>query len=289
MDLVLAAADQHILTPYVYPSGWPEGEPFRQLLSLFVITNLGALALYLLFGTLSYYFIFDHELKKHPQFLENQVQREITYALRSLPWISVPTVALFFAEVRGYSKLYDNIQDSPYGWSGVFLSMLSFLFFTDMGIYWIHRGLHHKLFYKRFHKPHHLWKIATPFASHAFHPVDGFMQSLPYHIYPFLFPLHKVTYLGLYIFVNVWTISIHDGDYRVPRLLRHIINGSAHHTDHHLYFDYNYGQYFTLWDKIGGSYKSPTAFEGKGPHDYLRKLREKEPGVPNGAPASKTE
>ncbi|NXD01825.1 SC5D oxidase, partial [Horornis vulcanius] len=163
----------------------------------------------------------------------------------------------------------------PPGWSGVFLSMLSFLFFTDMGIYWIHRGLHHKLFYKRFHKPHHLWKIATPFASHAFHPVDGFMQSLPYHVYPFLFPLHKVTYLGLYIFVNVWTISIHDGDYRVPRLLRHIINGSAHHTDHHLYFDYNYGQYFTLWDKIGGSYKSPTSFEGKGPHDYLRKLREK--------------
>ncbi|KAM3658741.1 lathosterol oxidase isoform 2-T2 [Ammospiza maritima maritima] len=148
MDLVLEAADRHLLTPYVYPAGWPEAEPCRQLLSLFVITNLGALALYLLFGTLSYYFIFDHELKKHPQFLENQVSREISYALRSLPWISVPTVALFFAEVRGYSKLYDNIEDSPYGWSGVFLSMLSFLFFTDMGIYWIHRGLHHKLFYK---------------------------------------------------------------------------------------------------------------------------------------------
>uniref|UniRef100_A0A8C3PLI7 Sterol-C5-desaturase n=1 Tax=Calidris pygmaea TaxID=425635 RepID=A0A8C3PLI7_9CHAR len=289
MDLVLDAADRHLLTPYVYPAGWPEGEPCRQLLSLFVITNLGALALYLLFGTLSYYFIFDHRLKQHPQFLENQVRREITYALRSLPWISVPTVALFFAEVRGYSKLYDNIEDSPYGWTGVFLSMLSFLFFTDMGIYWIHRGLHHKLFYKRFHKPHHLWKIATPFASHAFHPVDGFMQSLPYHVYPFLFPLHKVTYLGLYIFVNVWTISIHDGDYRVPRLLRHVINGSAHHTDHHLYFDYNYGQYFTLWDKIGGSYKSPTAFEGKGPHDYLRQLREKAAGAPNGSPATKTE
>lgn len=46
---------------------------------------------------------------------QDQVRREITYALRSLPWISVPTVALFFAEVRGYSKLYDNIEDSPYG------------------------------------------------------------------------------------------------------------------------------------------------------------------------------
>lgn len=36
----------------------------------------------------------------------------------------------------------------PPGWSGVFLSMLSFLLFTDMGIYWIHRALHHKLLYK---------------------------------------------------------------------------------------------------------------------------------------------
>lgn len=43
------------------------------------------------------------------------MRREIVYALRSLPWISIPTVALFFAEVRGYSKLYDNIEDSPYG------------------------------------------------------------------------------------------------------------------------------------------------------------------------------
>uniref|UniRef100_A0A6J0TM56 Lathosterol oxidase n=1 Tax=Pogona vitticeps TaxID=103695 RepID=A0A6J0TM56_9SAUR len=274
MDLVLKYADAGVLTPYVYPTRWAEDDPFRQLLSLFVITNLGALVIYLLFGSFSYYFIFDHSLKKHPQFLENQVQREITHTLKSLPWISIPTVAIFFAEVRGYSKLYDNIEDSPYGWFGVFFSMISFLFFTDMCIYWIHRFLHHKLLYKHFHKPHHLWKVPTPFASHAFHPVDGFLQSTPYHIYPFFFPLHKVTYLGLYVFVNIWTISIHDGDYRVPNLMKDIINGAAHHTDHHLYFDYNYGQYFTLWDRIGGSYKNPSSFEGKGPHDCLKKLKE---------------
>ena len=26
---------------------------------------------------------------------------------------------------------------------------------------------------------------------------------------------------------------------------------------HHLYFNYNYGQFFTLWDRIGGSYRKP--------------------------------
>uniref|UniRef100_A0A8D0EA65 Sterol-C5-desaturase n=1 Tax=Salvator merianae TaxID=96440 RepID=A0A8D0EA65_SALMN len=276
MDLVLKYTDDLIWTPYVYPAAWPEDEPFRQIISLFIVTNLGALVLYFLFATLSYYFLFDHALKKHPHFLENQVQREIKFSVKALPWISIPTVAIFFAEVKGYSKLYDNVDDSPYGWLGVILSMLSFLFFTDMGIYWIHRYLHHRLIYKRFHKPHHLWKIPTPFASHAFHPLDGFLQSLPYHIYPFLFPLHKVTYLGLYVFVNVWSISIHDGNYRVPDLLKPVINGAAHHTDHHLFFDYNYGQYFTLWDRIGRSYKNPSSYEGKGPLDCLNKMNNHE-------------
>lgn len=35
--------------------------------------------------------------------------------MTSLPWISIPTVALFFAEVRGYSKLYDNVDDYHLG------------------------------------------------------------------------------------------------------------------------------------------------------------------------------
>ncbi|KAL7981565.1 hypothetical protein Chor_005653 [Crotalus horridus] len=194
MDLVLDYADSYILTPYVYPATWLEDDAFRQIISLSIITNLGAFAVYFLFATLSYYLLFDHKLKKHPQFLE------------------------------------------------------------------------------RFHKPHHIWKIPTPFASHAFHPLDGFLQSIPYHIYPFVFPLHKVTYLCLYVFVNIWSISIHDGDYRVPNLLKPIINGAAHHTDHHLYFNYNYGQYFTLWDRIGGSYKIPSSDEGQGLHAYLKKL-----------------
>lgn len=26
---------------------------------------------------------------------------------------------------------------------------------------------------------------------------------------------------------------------------------------HHLYFNYNYGQYTTIWDRLGGSYRQP--------------------------------
>ncbi|GFN85370.1 sterol-c5-desaturase (erg3 delta-5-desaturase homolog)-like [Plakobranchus ocellatus] len=277
MDLVLNYLDHYLFTPYVYPEDWPENNPVRQIISLLLVANIGGYLLYFIVASLSYFFIFDHKLMTHPQILENQILKEITVAVLSVPFMSIPTVGIFFLEVRGYSKLYDNVADTRLGYAGVFLSMFTFIAFTDMCIYWIHRFLHHRLVYRHLHKLHHKWKIPTPFASHAFHPVDGFLQSLPYHMYPFIFPLHKLTYLGLFVFVNIWTVSIHDGDYRVPTALQPLINGSAHHTDHHLLYNYNYGQFFTLWDRIGGSFRSPNALEGCGPMDTIKALeREKE-------------
>ena len=50
--------------------------------------------------------------------------------------------------------------------------------------------------------------VPTPFASYAFHPLDGYLQSLPYHIFIFIFPLHKKLYLGLFVVINFWTILV---------------------------------------------------------------------------------
>ncbi|XP_052246409.1 lathosterol oxidase-like isoform X2 [Dreissena polymorpha] len=270
MDLVLNAADSYVLTPYVYPAWWRESDVSRQLISLYVISVLGGYVLYLFLATISFYTIFDRRLMKHPQFLDDQVRLEIVYTCKSVPLMAVPTVTLFTLEVRGYGKLYDNV-DSYIGYVGILVSIVTFITFTDGCIYWIHRFLHHKLVYRHLHKDHHKWKIPTPYASHAFHWADGFLQSCPYHIYPFLFPLHKVLYLCLFVFVNVWTVSIHDGDYRVPGPLKPFINGSAHHTDHHLFYNCNYGQFFTLWDRIGGSFRTPSSFLGEGPIKAIEK------------------
>ena len=291
MDLVLNFVDERFLTPYVYPKSWQEGNLFRQLLTLYVMTSVGGWLLYIITASLSYVFLFDKRYKLHPNFLPSQTKLEILYASRSIPFMAVLTVPVFLLEVRGYSKLYMDVETASVnsarreqmtifqyctqGWPFVIVSVATFLMFTDCLIYWIHRGLHHRLLYKYIHKGHHTWKVPTPFASHAFHPVDGFLQSLPYHIYPFLFPLHKVTYLMLFVFVNVWTVSIHDGDYRVPLLIQPFINGSAHHTDHHLLYKYNYGQFFTLWDRIGGSFHYPSQFAGNTLLDEVEVLKKR--------------
>ncbi|KAL1923474.1 uncharacterized protein VTP21DRAFT_8454 [Calcarisporiella thermophila] len=189
---------------------------------------------------------------KHPKFLKGQVRKEIALACSSIPFLSLYTVPWFLFEVRGYSKLYTNVDD--YGWPYLLFSVFAFLAFTDFCIYWIHRALHHRLLYARFHKPHHRWLVPTPFASHAFHPLDGYSQSVPYHLFVYLVPMHRYLYLFMFVFVNFWTILIHDGELLTNNP---VINSSAHHTIHHLYFNYNYGQYSTLWDRIGKSHRSP--------------------------------
>jgi lathosterol oxidase len=202
---------------------------------------------------------------------------EITQAVNAMPFIAILTMPFFLADVRGYSKLYDSWSDEPFKYYN-YLQVPFFLLFTDFCIYFIHRGLHHPLIYKTLHKPHHKWIMPTPYASVAFHPVDGWMQSVPYHVYPLLFPLQKLAYLGFYLFVQIWTVMIHDGEYvaNTP-----ILNGAACHTMHHLYFNYNYGQYTTLWDRLGGSYRKPnkelfTAESKMGAKEWERQVKEME-------------
>ncbi|KAK4978453.1 hypothetical protein LTR28_005531 [Elasticomyces elasticus] len=96
--------------------------------------------------------------------------------------------------------------------------------------------------------------MPTPFASHAFHWLDGYAQSVPYHVFPFIFPLQKFAYVALFMFINIWTVLIHDGEYVANNP---IINGAACHSIHHEKFEWNYGQFTTLWDRVGGSYRKP--------------------------------
>lgn len=242
---------------YAYMSRWPRDSLIRQTISLYILTWLFGMAIYLIVASLSYVFIFDKSTMQHPKFLKNQVSKEIKHALTSIPTIAILTIPFFILEVRGYSKVYDSLPaDSAWSMGGWYnlLQIPFFLLFTDCGIYLIHRGLHHPLVYKTLHKPHHKWIMPSPYASHAFHPVDGWSQSVPYHVFPFLFPLQKFIYIGLFAFVQIWTVFIHDGEFYADNP---IINGAACHSIHHLEFLGNYGQFTTLFDRLGGTYRRP--------------------------------
>lgn len=242
------------MSEYTFASLLPRYNVLRQVLSLGVITTIFGWALYFAVATFSYVFIFDKAIFNHPRYLKNQMSLEIKQAVGAIPIMVLLTCPWFLLELHGYSKLYMNIDYENHGIRQWFMEYFYFIMFTDCGIYLLHRWLHWPRVYKALHKPHHKWLVTTPYASHAFHPVDGYFQSLPYHLYPMLFPLNKVSYLILFTFVNFWTVMIHDGEYLANDP---VVNGAACHTVHHLYFNYNYGQFTTLWDRLGGSYREP--------------------------------
>lgn len=267
MDVIVRLAEQYVLGPHMYPwlaakTGMPEllSSTYipREFLSSFLVLWTGGALLYLFLSSVAYvlFFVILKD-KYYPPGSDlpkpGQEVREIKLAMWSAPVMAALTAPIVVLELHGYSKLYDNLNDYPLWYVPV--QMALFLLFTDTCIYWIHRLEHDIPFlYKYVHKPHHAWIVPTPFASVAFHPFDGFAQSFPYHVAVFLFPVHKLIYLGLFIFVQIWTVLIHDGVDMHPFSF---INGSAHHVHHHKKFIYNYGQFFIFWDYMCGTYMAP--------------------------------
>ncbi|KAG0067630.1 hypothetical protein BGZ90_000920, partial [Linnemannia elongata] len=71
---------------------------FRQIISLFHITLLGAFLMYFVFASTSYVLVFDQTHTKHPKFLKNQVKLEIQMSVKALPGIAVLTTPWFLGE-----------------------------------------------------------------------------------------------------------------------------------------------------------------------------------------------
>jgi len=73
-------------------------------------------------------------------------------------------------------------------------------------------------------------------------------------MFPFLFPLQKWAYVVLFVSINFWTILIHDGEFVSNNP---VVNGAACHSIHHMEFFGNFGQFTTLPDRMGGTYRQP--------------------------------
>lgn len=160
------------------------------------------------------------------------------------------TAPIHWAILSSHSQVYFAVDEHGVAW--LITSALLVLVVTETMIYWIHRALHLRWAYARLHLRHHLFRRPTPWVSYAFHPLDSFAQALPYHLCAFLFPLHIDVYLGMLGFVMAWTVLIHD---RSPVRRSWVVNHAGRHSVHHWHNKYNYGQFFTLWDRACGTFR----------------------------------
>ena len=153
---------------------------------------------------------------------------------------------------KGFTKVYMDIHDYPLWWLPV--SLFIALILHETYYYWLHRWMHHPKVFKIVHKVHHDSNITSPWTAFSFHPIEGVFQAvflpllllfLPLHLYVLVIQLTIMTFSSV---INHLDIEIYPKRFHKHFLGRWLI-GATHHSLHHKQFRYNYGLYFTFWDK----------------------------------------
>jgi Delta7-sterol 5-desaturase len=198
--------------------------------------------------------LFDDKGKQLPS--NETITHQMWLAQRSLlVYAMLPIISEVLIE-KGYTRAYFYV-DQVGGWETYVAYFLAYLTLVEIGIYWMHRSLHTSPWlYQNIHKPHHKYmrkETLTPWASIAFHPIDGMLQASPYVVCLFIVPMHYFTHMGMLFFTSMWATNIHDA---MPGDTEPIM-GSKYHTVHHTDFNYNYGQFFIFCDKFWGTLKVP--------------------------------
>jgi len=228
---------------------------FGAVLDVYLRSTIGALFAYLLLSAIDHGLLFIKKLApSHAKYQPNQKEnrKAVLVSAINIFLAMIPATPIQYGIAHGYSRLYDSI--SLHGWWYYFASIFICLFISETGIYWIHRALHMRFLIKTVHRLHHEFRAPTPWVSMALNPLDAFLQGLPYHLLAYTVPVHRGTYFAMLSFSLVWSVMVHD---RSSLFTRWWFNGAPHHTVHHWFQKYNYGGYFTFWDRLCGTYYSP--------------------------------
>lgn len=181
-----------------------------------------------------------------------QFRREIGWSIITAVCFSFTGTLLLLLWQKGFTKVYTDINEYPLWWIPV--SLVISLLIDETYYYWLHRWMHSPRVFKLIHKVHHQSSISSPWTSFSFHPVEGMLLSVPMVLTLLFIPM----FVGVVIFqlvlmtissiINHLDIEVYSEKFRRNRVGKLLI-GATHHAMHHKQFKYNFGLYFTFWDK----------------------------------------
>jgi lathosterol oxidase len=195
-------------------------------------------------------------------------KRTATFADRRREFfLSVQTVAVFavvglltFAGIRGgVIAMHSGPGINPMVLAAQVAAMVVL---HDAWFYWMHRGLHLKALFLKAHAAHHKSRTPTSWASYAFAPIESAFESLYVPVLLFgiswispIYPLAVFVFMGHQIARNAIGHSGHELAW--PGFTRSRWTGwlttTTHHDLHHSEGRYNFGLYFTYWDRLMGT------------------------------------
>ena len=134
------------------------------------------------------------------------------------------------------------------------VSLLAVFFWSTVHFYFVHRLLHWQPVYKVAHELHHRNVNTGPWTGISMHPLEHVIYFSLFILWWFV-PVHPVVIVLTGLFQGISPAFSHSGfDYiRITRNFR-VSTGDWYHQLHHQYFNFNYGNTTTPFDKLFGSW-----------------------------------
>jgi Delta7-sterol 5-desaturase len=214
---------------------------------------------YVLFS-LGFWWLFQVSMRV--QFANREVQtrpRKAGQSWREIGWSALTSLiftgigmGLLVAWQAGYTRVYTNWHAYSLWWYPVSIGLV--LLLHETYYYWLHRWMHRPGVYRYVHKVHHDSLTTSAWTSFSFHPAESTLQAIVIPALTFVLPLHYTAVGLLLLIMTLSTVINHLNTEIYPRDFdRHWLGrwliGATHHSLHHAQFRFNYGLYFTFWDK----------------------------------------
>lgn len=179
------------------------------------------------------------------------VRREILYSLSTVLIFSLVGFSVYLGVQHGVFRIYGG--DLP-GTARLLMEFVAIVLLHDAYFYWAHRLMHTRWLFRRVHRVHHRSRTPTPWAAYAFAPAEAFLEAAILPIAALIIPMHELTALLFVTHMIIRNVAGHAGIELFPKgwldmpILR-AFTTTIHHDLHHSHGGYNFGLYFTWWDR----------------------------------------
>jgi sterol desaturase/sphingolipid hydroxylase (fatty acid hydroxylase superfamily) len=139
-------------------------------------------------------------------------------------------------------------------WTSLILMVIS----HDAWFYWTHRLIHDRRLFRTFHRRHHRSNSPSPFTAYSFDLGEAAINALFVPLWMLLVPTQWPA-VGLFMLHQIVRNTLGHSGYelfpatRDGRPLLPWLTTVTHHDLHHAQAGWNYGLYFTWWDKWMGT------------------------------------
>ncbi len=183
---------------------------------------------------------------------KKQLRKEVYWSALTSLIFALSGTGMVILWQKGYTRIYTDYSAYPLWYIPVSLGIT--LFLHETYYYWLHRWMHRPKVFRNIHKVHHESIKTSSLTAFSFHPVESVLQAviipaivlfLPMHIYILLFLLVLMTFSGT---INHAGVEVYPKSFHSHFFGKWLI-GATHHDLHHKQFRFNFGLYFTFWDK----------------------------------------